>query len=131
MTDLFNDILALENVEGVLLFSPEGDLSFQRFTRAVPTGVNRVDWPRMARVVNGIREAEIIFENKRIYIRKTATGHLMVVMRNSAPAAMVRLHTDLILPAMKKKSGSARLRRFLHHKQPDGPTALPESRGGS
>jgi len=117
MKDLFAEILSIEEVEGVMLFIHDGQLAYQKFSASTSMDAKSIDWLAFGKVVNGIREADLIFENKRIYLRKTATGYLVILMGTSAPAAMVRLNTDLILPAIKDTSSSGSVWRFLKRKK--------------
>ncbi len=117
MKDLFAEILSIEDVEGVMLFLHDGQLAYQKFFPSTSVDAKSIDWLAFGKAVNGIREADLIFENKRIYLRKTATGYLMILMGTSAPAAMVRLNIDLILPAIKDASPSGSVWRFLKRKK--------------
>jgi hypothetical protein len=98
MKGLFAEILSIEDVEGIMLFASNGQITYQEFSPSVSFDLSDIDWKAFGKAANGIREADLLFKNKRIYLRKTTTGYLMVIMWASAPAAMVRLHIDLILP---------------------------------
>ena len=117
MKDLFAEILSIEDVEGVMLFLHDGQLAYQKFFPSKLVDTENIDWLSFGKAVNGIMEADLIFENKRIYLRKTATGYLMILMGTSAPAALVRLNIDLILPAIKDASPSGSVWRFLKQKK--------------
>lgn len=117
MKNLFAEILSIEDVEGVILFLHDGQLAYQQFSPSKAMDAKSIDWLAFKKAVNGVREADLIFENKRIYLRKTATGYLMILMGTSAPAALVRLNIDLILPAIKDASPSGSVWRFLKRKK--------------
>jgi hypothetical protein len=50
-----------------------------------------------------IREADLIFEKSRIYVRRTDTGYLVVLLGLFASGAMLRLHVDMVLPSLKER----------------------------
>jgi hypothetical protein len=116
MKELFEDILEIDNVEGVMLVSFEGEVIYQEFSWEIlknPEKNQKVWWAVFADSLNGIREADAVFEDRRLYIRKTEPGYLIVVMEIYAPIAMVRLHADIIMPKLKKKKSSKGLMGFF------------------
>jgi hypothetical protein len=63
-----------------------------------------------------IREADLIFEKMRIYIRRADVGYLVVFMGLFAPAAMVRMSCDMLLPVLKLKGKPTGLKSFFRKK---------------
>ena len=114
MKDLFKDILNMEEIYGVLLISPEGEPIFKEFTRPLSRG-QEVDrsWPKVVMALKDIREADLIFEKARLYIRKTDVGYIIITMGLYASAAMVRLNCDMALPSLKNAKSSKGLRQFF------------------
>jgi hypothetical protein len=97
MKKLFNDILDMEDVEGIMLFSFKGELIYKLFLSPLAEEPeNKGWWGLFIRSLNGVREADLIFEKSKFYIRKTEIGYLFV------PTAMVRLNCDMLLPALKR-----------------------------
>lgn len=62
-------------------------------------------WDRFAQSLKDIREADFLYGNNRIYIKKAETGYLLIVMGLLAPFAMVRMSCDMISPALKRGIG--------------------------
>ena len=60
-----------------------------------------------------IREADLIFERSRIYVRKTDTGYLMILLGLFCSGAMLRLHVDMVLPLLKDKGKGKGLRSLF------------------
>jgi len=117
MKALFRQILEIEDVQGVSLISFAGEVIYQEdsgvFTRdAEKSGV----WGRLFKAMQGTREADLVFENMRLYIRRTELGYLIIVMGLFAPAAMVRMNCDMLLPALKRKGKFKGLRGFFRKK---------------
>lgn len=102
MKELFNDILSMEDVKGAMLFSFEGKLVFKEFSSPLSEDPGNRNWIPFVEALNGVREADLVFENSRLYIRKTDLGYLLVLMGSFAPSAMVRLNCDVLLPSLKQ-----------------------------
>lgn len=117
MKELFDDILKIEDVEGVMLFSLEGELVFKEFLSPLIDESETMDlWGVFIDSLKGIREAELVFENARLYVRKTSSGYVMILMGVFAPVAMVRLNCDIILPSLKKAATTKGWRNFFKKK---------------
>ncbi|MFO7784683.1 MAG: hypothetical protein ACQET7_13755 [Thermodesulfobacteriota bacterium] len=111
----FNEILSLDDVKGVMVLSGEGRVLFERM---IDPAFDRVktkskDWGPLLTALEGVREADFLLDNLRIYMRQSAGGYILVLMGHFAPIAMVRLNCDIVLPALKRKHGSKGLGRFF------------------
>lgn len=115
---MFRDVLNIKDVEAVILFSFEGRLLFKEFlTRPADELETRGWWQLFIHSLEGVREVDMVFEKRRIYMRKTELGYLMVLTGPRAPVAMVRLHCDILLPSLKKENASKGLARFFKWKK--------------
>ena len=63
--------------------------------------------------LKGIREAQLVYERSRIYVRETAIGYLMVLTGMFAPIAKIRLYCDVLLPALDEMKTGKGLKRFF------------------
>jgi len=108
MSALFDDLLAIEGVKGVMFFSAAGELLFEESGGGMDKTAVR-DWQALLVSLDGAREADLIFETGRLYIRKADEGMLVVTMGRIAPAAMIRLNCDVLLPELKSDKGSGPL----------------------
>lgn len=109
MSTLFDDLLAVEAVKGVMFFSAAGELLFEESgAGGMDTAAVR-DWQALLVCLDGVREADLIFEMGRLYIRKAVEGMLVVTMGRIAPAAMIRLNCDVLLSELKNHKGSGPL----------------------
>ncbi len=114
MQELFNDILAMQGVKGVMIFSFAGDIIFQQFNSQPPEDPYSRDWSLFIEALAGTRETDLVFEKGRLYIRRTDIGYLVVLMGPFVPISMMRLNCDIVLPALKPgKKSSKGLRRFF------------------
>lgn len=103
MKERFKDILDLEDVQGVLFFSFDGEVIFSEFLYRMSEEFKGVNWLLFIHTLKGIQEAEFIFENRRCYMRRVETGYILVIMGEIALSEMVRLHCDILLPTFDQQ----------------------------
>jgi len=114
MKDLFNNILGIEDVQGVMLFSFEGRVLFAENQSPQAEGLEKAAfWPRFVKTLKGIREADLVYENSRLYIRRTALGFLVIPCGAFTPGAMLRLGCDMVLPSLKPTDRGKALKFIL------------------
>jgi hypothetical protein len=115
---LFRDILLQDDVRGVMFFSYKGEMVHKEFVdppRKEPEAEHW--WPYFIDSMDGVQEADLVFEKGRLYIRRTKYGYLLVLMGLFAPVTMVRLKCDILLPALDGSSGRERRRKFFRKKK--------------
>ena len=103
MEKVFKDVLSIEGVKGVVFLSPKGRIVFKDFKDQPVHGLERMDILSPIKSLKGVKEADLIFSNCRIYLRKAPEGYIMVVLGRFVAMAMVRLQCDLLLPNLKPK----------------------------
>jgi len=116
MKELFNDILGIEDIRGVMLFSLDGEVIFSEFVSYPNISPEARDWHPFVEALIGVREGEFAFEKCRFYIRSTSLHCLMVIMDIFAPVSMVRLNCDLLLPSLQQTTKSKGLGQFFKKK---------------
>lgn len=109
MSALFDDLLAVAGVKGVMFFSAAGDLLFEKSGAGDMDKAAVRDWQALLVSLDGAREADLIFDMGRLYIRKAEEGMLVVTMGRIVPAAMIRLNCDVLLSELKSRKGSGPL----------------------
>jgi hypothetical protein len=112
MKELFNDILNIEGVKGLMMLSFAGDVIFTKLP-VVHKDVENSDWRLFIESLAGTRETDLIFEKGRLYIRRTDIGYLVVLMGSFVPIAMMRLQCDILLPSLKPAKPAKGIRRFF------------------
>jgi len=118
MEMLFKDILNTDDVEGIMLFSHDGEMVFDLFPSATLSAPHKKTWwPLFMNALKGIREADLIFEKRRLYVRKTDVGYLIIVTGLFSPMAMLRLNCDIVLPSLKEMNKKKGLKRFFKGKR--------------
>jgi len=113
MKEHFTDLLSLEGVYGVMVFSAGAEVRYADFTAANIAPPSDTDWTALVSSVARFREVDILYEKLRIYIRSSDFGHLLVVAAPSVSGAMLRLNCDIIVPALQRPEGGGKLKRFF------------------
>jgi len=113
MRELFNDILSVEGIKGLMMFSFSGELILEEFNNAVPVEVKNRDWSWLIESLADMRETDLIFKKGRLYIRRTDSGYLVVLMGLFVPIAMMRLQCDILLPSLKPAKKIKGIRRLF------------------
>ena len=117
MEELFDDILSMEDVRGVMLFSLEGQLVFRKFLSPLSKNLENNDWIPFVDSLKAVREADLVFQKSRLYIRETDIGYLLILMGDFAPAATIRLSCDILLPSLKQIGTAKGFRRLFKKKK--------------
>jgi hypothetical protein len=108
MKEIFKDILAMEDIRGVVVSSFEGDILFTEPSLEIDKSL-----PLFIRALGTVREADLIFEKRRIYVRRTDIGYLVILLGLFASGAMLRLHVDMVLPSLKDRVKGKGLRSLF------------------
>jgi hypothetical protein len=117
LKDLFRDLLDMEDVLGLMLFSFEGKLLFKAFPFPPAEDPETRDWwPLFTASLDGVKEADLLFDHRRLYIREMDTGYLMVLMGTLAPTAMLRLNCDMLISKLKETRPARGLMRIFRRR---------------
>ena len=113
MQELFKDILNMEGVKGLMLFSFAGETVLKEFNQTPPEGIESRDWSLFIESLAGMRETDLLFKKGRLYIRRTDIGYLVVLVGLFMPIAMLRLQCDILLPSLKPAKSPRGIRRLF------------------
>ena len=120
MKDIFKDLIVIEGVHGVIVLSAAGVLVTSRFSeryRDEALRVEKFNWEPFVLELGELAEADFLFDQRRIYLRKIKHGFLMVIMADIAPVSMVRLNCEVLLPELDvAKLSGGKVGRFLKKK---------------
>lgn len=114
MEKIFQDILNMDGVHGLVLLSDEGRVLFESLddTKFLPEK-SRLSWKMIIDSLEEFREMDLIFEEGRFYIRRTDNGYLMISMGREVSIAMVKLNCDIVVPELKNAKSGKGLKRFF------------------
>jgi len=116
MKELFKNILKMDGVRGVLLLSFEGGVLFERHSEPFPLPSAKQEWLGLVAALDGTREADIIYQNARIYVRRSEIGYLLILMSPFVSVAMLRLNCDILLPSLKPSQEPKGIKKFFKKK---------------
>ncbi|MDJ0780407.1 MAG: hypothetical protein QNJ22_00470 [Desulfosarcinaceae bacterium] len=115
MKQHFEDLLGTDGVLGLMLLSFEGEVVFTADPTNLLQAASVVDVAlELSRsLTDATQEADMVFRNLRVYLRKTPAGPLLVILAPTAPIAMVRLHCDTLIPNLNPQEPTSGLKRLL------------------
>ena len=114
MHDIFKDIIELEDIAGILLISREGKVLYKEALAFDSGKFNEISWVRpIWKMLSTADELELLFENGRLYVRKTSNGVLLFFLGNFASFAMVRMKCDILIPKLEKSFNGKKITRFF------------------
>lgn len=105
MKDIFKEIMAIEGVHGLMVISNAGGVLLSKFAqdfRGEEEKLSEINWEPFTVEMGGVKDAELIFDRARFYIKKSETGFLIVMIGDNAPISMVRLNCEILLPQLAK-----------------------------
>ena len=113
MRKLFDDLLNIDGVKGLILLSFSGEIISRELNPIGRENFENRDWRPLIGSLANIRESDIIFEKGRLYIRRTGLGFLIVLMGSFVPIAMMRLQCDILMPSLNPAKTKKGIRRFF------------------
>ena len=112
MQDKLKDIHELDHVLGCLLINNDGTLAHAHLSSPPATAPHEHDWTAFVKALGEVREIDIIFDDTRMYIRKTKTGHLLILTEIYAVPSLIKLQCDVVVPKLDQHKPKG-LKRFL------------------
>lgn len=120
MKDIFKDVMGIDGVHGLMVVSTEGSVMMSKFStdfRDEEEQLSRINWEPFTIEMGGIKDAELIYDSARFYIKKSEIGFLIVIIGDNAPISMVRLNCEILLPMLTKiQPASKRIGKLLRKK---------------
>ncbi|MBW1990481.1 MAG: hypothetical protein JRI97_13200 [Deltaproteobacteria bacterium] len=104
MKDLFAEVLGIDSVLGGLVVSNEGKVLFSQFNQAPEGDPAALDWQDFVTALDQSLEADLVFENRRLFARRMATGYVIIVAGLYAPISSIRLCASALAPAVEKQT---------------------------
>ena len=120
MKDIFKDVMGIDGVHGLMVVSNEGSVMLSKFSsdfREEEEKLSQVNWEPFTVEMGTVKDAELIYDSARFYIKKSETGFLIVIIGDNAPISMVRLNCEILLPLLTKiQPASKRIGKILRKK---------------
>jgi hypothetical protein len=114
MKKLFEDILSIDGVHGLILLSEEGKVLFESLDEQhfLPKK-NTLRWKMIVDALEDFREMDLMYEQGRFYMLKTAAGCLIISMSLDVSTAMLKLNCDIIVPQLQKVKSGRGFKKFF------------------
>jgi len=105
MKDIFKEVMGIEGVRGLLIVSNGGGVMLAKSSpdfKSEAERLEKINWLPFMTEMGGIKDAELIYDSARFYIKKFEDGYLIVIIGDNAPISMVRLNCEVLLPSLAK-----------------------------
>ena len=112
MQNILHDIAQLDHVRGGLVISADGQVLWSEFAFPLAKAPESFPWVDLVNQLDGVKEADVIFSETRVYLRQSGNGYLVILLEPYAVLAMVRLQCDVQLSALQKEKVKG-VRRFF------------------
>jgi len=120
MKDIFKDVMGIDGVHGLMVVANEGSVMMSKFAsdfRGEEEKLSQINWKPFSIEMGNIKDAELIYDNARFYIKKSEIGFLVVIIGDNAPISLVRLNCEILLPELTKiQPASKRFGKLLRKK---------------
>jgi len=120
MKDIFQDVLGIDGVHGILVISAEGNLLTSKFSpkfKHEEDRLGKINWSPLVLELSGIVDAELVYDTAKVYLKKSEVGYLLVLLGDDAPISMIRLNCEVLLPSLDRfKPTGKRISEILKKK---------------
>ncbi len=114
MEKIFQDLLTMDGIYGLVLLSGEGKILYESLDdNLFHLEKSTLNWKTIFDSLEGFHEMDLVYENGRYYMRKTGDGLLLISMALEVSIAMVKLNCDILIPELKKSDTGKGLKRFF------------------
>jgi hypothetical protein len=115
MQQYFTELLGTDGILGLMLLSPAGNVLYKADPSQLLRGrsVDDIAVELVNALADTVQEVDMLFAQKRVYLRRTPIGPLLIVLAPTASIARVRLHCDTLIPTLKPPKSASGLRRFF------------------
>lgn len=113
METVFQDILSINGVYGLVLLSSDGKVVFESLddSKFVPEK-STMTWKMILDSLDDFKEMDLLYDHGRFYLRNTENGTIIVCMDLTVSMAMIKLNCDIVVPELKKQTTKG-LKRFF------------------
>lgn len=120
MDKLFNDLITIDGVIGVVLINGGKSVEYKKFSDfAVQLDKdfddfiqNSVDFEILKKNFDSNTECLLIYEDLRLYVKKVFNNYLMVAMKLFVPMSLIRLNCQILEPKLDSKLNVKKFKFF-------------------
>lgn len=111
MDKLFNEIISIDGIIGVLLINNSNLIEYKKFSNFSNKYSNDIDkyiknslnFEVFKNVFDSSNENLLIFDDLRLYVKKILNTYLIVAMKLYVPMSLIRLNCQILEPQLEKK----------------------------
>jgi hypothetical protein len=113
--NILNDIKDVEHVRGCLFLTNEGAIAHAHFSTPQEIEAEKYPWLSLIESLSKLNEVDILFDNIRLYIRKTNEGYLLLILEVYAILSMIKLHCNVLVSQLDSNKPK-KLSRFFKNR---------------
>lgn len=107
--------MEMDHVTGCLFINREGKVIHADFPAVSPPATETHDWLAFIKGLGNISEADILFQDKRVSMRRATTGYLLLVTDHDALPSLIKLHCDILVQKLNDYKPKGISRFFGSH----------------
>ena len=115
MKKIFQDLISMDGVYGLVLLSKEGKVLFESLDKQrFVAEKSSITWDMIVGSLGEFEEMDLLFENGRYYLRHCNSSYLLISLSLNASMAMIKLNCDVAASSLEKiMTGGKGLKRFF------------------
>jgi len=121
MDKLFNEIISIDGIIGVILINNSNivdykkfsDISFKYNNDFDKFIQNSINFDILKKVFDLSNENLLIYDDLRLYVKKILNSYLLVAMKLYVPMSLIRLNCQILEPQLEKRLVSVKKFKFF------------------
>jgi len=121
MDKLFNEIISIDGIIGVILINNNNivdykkfsDISFKYNNDFDKFIQNSMNFDILKKVFDLSNENLLIYDDLRLYVKKILNSYLLVAMKLYVPMSLIRLNCQILEPQLEKRLVSVKKFKFF------------------
>jgi hypothetical protein len=97
MQEIFKEILDQEDITGCLYVDRTGQILYSHFRPSAISSAEKHNWQAVIKALGNISEADILFEQIKLFLRRTNNGYLLVRASQEVGLSLIKLQLDLLV----------------------------------
>lgn len=97
MEEIFQEIMEMDHVRGCLFISKEGKVVYSQFLPEAMVPFESHNWLSLIHALGNISEADILYENAKLFLRKSNSGYVLILTEPYAILSLIKLQCDLLI----------------------------------
>ncbi|MFA6010565.1 MAG: hypothetical protein WC799_11335 [Desulfobacteraceae bacterium] len=111
MDKLFNEIISIDGIIGVIIINNSNIVDYKKFSDISFKNTNdfdkylqnSVNFDILKKVFELSNENLLIYDDLRLYVKKILNSYLLVAMKLYVPMSLIRLNCQILEPQLEKK----------------------------